>query len=436
MLDKQVHIDEKFTGRAWREMSRMLDLEMPAQTGKQRRRLGFWWFAVFGLLLLMAGAGLVFFGKKAPATAAVPTQPVAGAMFTPPIGAEAPKPTTPDAAKRLPGEAEPSVLPSKPASDFVVENALSPKNAKPEPALATQEKAIANQPILTKTNPPSNDFASQKLAATLPVAPTLEAISTADHEPFSFVKTTTPAPLETTGLRQFDRPENPAPTIATTLKNPFRSGWGLALQGGGMAAVTSPANGLSLEMIAAKSLKNSKLSVEIGLGYSFIQQPLSVVVNEATANDSLRAIVYGTANGADLALEENSGIQTRYSEGLKLHYATFPVQFSYRIGSRFSVKVGLQPGLLLSSQSDFVNGGLLWSKSSASFDSSSASSSNFEVSTIDLAATGGIGFQVSPLVSLQAGYKFGVLDVLPGNHSGDFNRLVHASVRYNLKGKN
>ena len=89
MQDKRIHIDKKFMDQSWAEMRKQLDLEMPVP-GQQRRRFGWWWFGLVGLLLVSAGAGAAFvvWGKKAPATAVKTAQPIAtGASIQPTSGA-------------------------------------------------------------------------------------------------------------------------------------------------------------------------------------------------------------------------------------------------------------------------------------------------------------------------------------------------------------
>ncbi|MCU0348931.1 MAG: hypothetical protein MUC59_18470, partial [Saprospiraceae bacterium] len=298
-------------------MRKQLDEEMPVKEAN-RRRFGWWWFALAGLVLLTAGASLMSWGNDA--VQAVP----------------AAKPTAPSV--KMPLEATHT-------SPIVATNKMESKQSLNEKGNNKSEPIRNKQPLSTKSKAKNNavktpdsiyDFSGMNAAITTLTA---EKVLNNSQNPldnkaefgeakvneFSSLKMPTPSLLESQALVAFNTP-NHIPNIATEAFNPKMSQWHFALEGMGARSINSVAKGGSVHILANKTLKNNKLSIEAGLGYSFIQQPLNVVeVSLAMqggpiTSESNDLVYYGTQENAKFeASSSNGDINTKYKFGLNLH---------------------------------------------------------------------------------------------------------------------
>ncbi len=435
MQDKRLLIDEKFTDQAWSKMSNLLDREMPVQL-ERRRRFAWWWLAALAGFVILAGAGFLFFAKKATVTATAPPQPVAGVVERPSTSnpsipkTEKPLPTNGNATTILPLRHEP-LLVTKNKPDAAIS---MPKQNKSEVIQIVADK----QPIGQSQ---ASDFASQKQTESF-VANSAGFSEIAEvSDPVLASRTISPALLEASDIQVIDF-SVPPPTVSTSIKKLLSTRWGYALEGAGMSTLTSPASGASLMAIAAKPLKNSRLSIETGFGYSYIQQPLTIVVKGTTA-PVFENIGIGSQSNANYGLKDNldsydasNGVVTEYFQALKLHYVQVPVRLRYQISSRISMMIGMESAILLRSDSKYTSGGVLAFDNRNDESSSSASSGSINTSVFDFAASGGLNCRLSKAWSVQLGYKFGLKDVLPNNNYGDYNRMFQAGIRYDFRGKN
>ncbi|MBK9018001.1 MAG: PorT family protein [Saprospiraceae bacterium] len=286
----------------------------------------------------------------------------------------------------------------------------------------------------------ASDFASQKQAESF-VANSASSSEIAEvSDPVLLTRTISPALLEASDMQLIEFPEHPSPAIGVSIKKPFSTRWSYALEGAGMSTLTSPASGGSLMAIAAKPLKNNRLSIETGFGYSYIQQPLTIVVEGTTApvfeNIGLQSNAnYGLKDNID-SYDASTGVVTEYFQALKLHYIQVPVRLRYQISSRISMMIGMESAILLRSDSKYTSGGVLAFDNRNDESSTNASSGSINTSVIDFAASGGLNCRLSKAWSLQLGYKFGLKDVLPNNNYGDYNRMFQAGIRYDFRGKN
>ncbi|MBI5913900.1 MAG: outer membrane beta-barrel protein [Bacteroidetes bacterium] len=428
MQDNRLQIDKKFTDRAWGEMSKMLDGEMPSAP-KRRRYPVWWWLPALLVAALLAGGAAYWFFSKQPAAKLRPDMPVAGAL---PSVRTAPG-NTADFQETAGGAQQPTVGPGSATASSNQPSSSQSGN------FFSSKNQVKNAPSALKNQPPGQSspaFSEQskvegKITVPLETLPPVEGREA----------TAVPGKLTSAEFSLLVFAEKTQPEVASKLPKPASVRW--SFEGSGLSALTSPATGFSGEMIASKSLKNSRLSIESGVGYTFVQQPLSVliennaVVGPTTEINENSLIEYTTkspgAPGFDA--QSNSPSQTWISQGLNLHYASVPVQAAYWIGSRFTVHSGIRAGLLLDSRSDYTDSGILKSFS----NSEQAADDNnprtpFKVSTLDFAAVSGFRYMVSQRLSLGVQYQFGLTDVLPENKNGDFNRLFHFSLRYNLTG--
>lgn len=438
MQDNRIHIDEKFTNHAWGEMSKLLAKEMPVQ-GQPQRRLAWWWFAVLAVGLGLAGTSLWLWGKRVPATAATPAKPVAESKFE---TATEQVPTT--ATTGTNAASENSDLESQP----VLKTAQVSQSA---PIFLHNQRRTITGKIPTQQAEALNKLVDEQPASLgVPKAVTYEMPSTTSAASLSNIeggaigeayKIEAPSQLENAGLHLLTAARIHKPSASSMVIDPFDNNWKIGIQTDALTAITNKAAGFSVKFIAAKSLDNSRLSFETGFGYTYLQQPLQVVVSQYpmgvnSAVDS--EVVYGTDQVKDNqgGFSPQANVRTNYSEGLNLHYVVLPAQASFRLSNRFSVHAGVDAGILLASSSDITNGGLFKrSLELADFSFEAEQRSDIKVSLIDVAATGLIRYFISPALSVHAGYKLGFKDILPNNSVNDFNRFVQIGIRYELRSK-
>ncbi len=416
MQDKSIHIDDKFTDRAWADMRSMLDKEMPMQPEKRRRLLGWWWFALLGIGLV-AGAGYLAFGEKAATKKTIQSKPVASATLSP-IMTES-GPITP------------------PITASIAENVVGSKANKQQTATINFDK----KQDFKKSNTPNSSgielYEDRQLLSE----------KSADYQPFSDMVIVDSLQLETQDLNERTTLENseylallsPVPLIEPAEKDlkvadyfAKKQGWSWALQASALAVPNFSGGGYSLEAVSSKALINNRLSINFGLGYAFLRQPINVFTeNTSSSNDIANEVVYENSGAFVTEAIGLNGISIN-NKLLKLHYLTVPVQFSYRFSKRFSANAGAMVGLLLASKSDYTQDGILGSFAKQNNDLVFGASTFSKVSSIEIAAIGGFGFVCSPNSSLHFDYVHGLTDVLPDNTVGDFNRLIKLGFKYKI----
>lgn len=436
MQDNRIHIDEKFTNHAWGEMSKLLAKEMPVQ-GQPHRRVAWWWFTMLALGLGLAVTGFWFWGKRLPATNTTPAHLVAEGNFE-----TATKQASTAVTGGAPSEKSKfAVLPKKKTAQVSQSASIVSHNQRPSTTglLPTQQAEVMNK-LFDKQPVPLG--ITQAVTSTMPSSTSVASLG--ENERGAIVeanKIEAPSQLEIAESQLLSATSSQLPSVSVMAIDPFANNWKLGIQADALTAVTNKAAGLSVKFLAAKSLENSRLSFETGLGYSYLQQPLQVVVSQYpvglnSAGDS--EVVYGTENVKDNqgGFSPQANVRTNYSEGLNLHYVVLPAQASFRLSNRFSVHAGVDAGILLASSSDITDGGLFKrSLELADFSFDAEQRSDIKVSLIDVAATGGVSYIILPALSLHAGYKLGFKDILPNNSANDFNRFVQLGIRYELSSK-
>jgi Outer membrane protein beta-barrel domain len=422
MQDKRIHFNEKFINHAWEDMRKQLEVEMPVRQ-ERRRWLGWWWLAC--LFLLSAGLGFAAYSKKAANTAAKPTKPIAvGAAPAPNNTANS---ATPVASPIVPGTQRQPIA----NTPFKGKNGNS-NGEKGNPSFTKNSVKIAESAAVNEliTSDGAPFVASQEMTA-------MPAVALSD------ASQTMPENLDLLGAVELKNLAHPSviPTVASQQMS--LSKWRLAIEGTMMRALDRPATGVSAHLLASRPLKMSNLSLQVGLGYTFVQQPLGVELagnSIAGGGNSDEVLVY-YGNDFDregLSSISGSAVRTRYKQGLNLNYLTVPVRLAYSIGNRFTVKMGLEGGLLMASKSDFTNSGFLSNiiqKADEAVDPTFNDKSNsgaIKLASLDFAAIGGIDFRLSPRFSIGTQFKLGLKDIMPLNSIREYNRLLQLGLTYHL----
>ncbi|MEZ4961195.1 MAG: outer membrane beta-barrel protein [Saprospiraceae bacterium] len=439
MQDKEIHIDKKFTDRAWKDMRSRLDDEMP--TGKRRRRFAWWWWPI-GLAVVATGLAYVWYAST-PIPGPAPSDKPAALERVPADLSKTQQPV----AEALP--ASPSNVPSEQAE-------LSfpgTSQQQPPPSIAAQHastaKALASKKPNLEMDAQMPGYqqkllnAIQLSAETFPLAKSEEAGLAEQQPPLRMAEY-----LSNPALAMLD---NPAHFEGKLLEKPIRhpSPVGLSAYAGGMAAPSSAANGLEAGLMAGLPIGHSRFSVEGGAGYALVQQPLYIVVSQGAdpttipTNETADEVFVSIADAEKVSpLEASFNSVTRARESLQMHYANFPLQIRYKVSPRWGLYGGANFGILLASTPGFTGGGLLngfGRKLSDEYDVSVAEASKNSTVTLsryDLSATGGLFYQLSRRLSLHARYQAGLLDLIKSNKEKEYNRFFHLTLRYQLVGKN
>jgi hypothetical protein len=443
MSDKRLHIDKKFTDRAWGEMRRMLDAEMPAGERKRRPPLFWWW--LLAAALLGGSAIAVWQQNRQPQVKPAPAVAAAGLKSQP---AETTNSTV------ATGAPEESVSPTE-----LIENLAVVKKE-------THGAVVAPSFFtLTKTNRAGG--ASERKVATTDVeisqkTPSLSPVVAVPVIAFEGPETTNAGQAATsieparmayamTGLAYAEI----QPLVIPAEKQPDFSAAPVALgrnlsshafYAGASTSFPYGAEGLSAGWLKNFRPAESKWSLETGLGYHFVRQPLNITLVETTdpgpspntpGSDISTTIEYGYDKEvrATSATEE-SAVKTSAYQDLALHYAEMPLLAGWQVRPRLRFQAGITASALLVSAPDFTRGGLI-EKNNGDLDDqlnslADADTTAIEISRFDLATSAGLRYTLTKRLSADFRYQFGLTDALKSNNANDFNRLFRLSLIYRL----
>jgi len=423
MQDKQVHIDEKFTDQAWDEMRKMLDQELPVK--RQRRRFAWWWFTLLvgGTLL---GGTLLWRSQEQQPEPLQPTQnqPVASATL-PPVKEE--------------------------SSDFeATTSALSNEVSEPDQTA----RIVAEKPsTFSNTKKPVRSAKLKtKLSSTLPAtAPHQFVAENSIQSSESIAKIEQQKQVENAAYRAFEQnlmPVLPTKTFdrqsqANKAVKPFLKQCqtcNFALQVSALTLPNFTSGGASVDFLAEKRLFGEKLKLGVGLGYTYLRQPIYTGISygfSSATSDTLGKVIYANANNGAADELFDPAFSNFQSQVLQLHYLQMPVQISYQLTRRFSVNAGGAIGLLLSSKSEYVNNGVLNDLTNLGRAESKylAGAAKSNITLFDFSLFGGLGCQLTKKASLHLDYVHGVKDVITLNRTNDVNRTLKLGLRYQLCGK-
>ena len=433
MQDNRLNISQKMTGQGWAEMSKLLDLEMPVPE-KGKRRFGWWWLALGLSIGLASGVFAVKYftqTEEQPVDLGVPVAVVPGAANS--IAAEENGMQASEDNSMVPLTAETAKKAAK-GSDFSSKKPVTP------PPSATQENAI------TQDVKSSSSITFEKNTLTVPsveMQPVIEKSSNAEPQNPAVVRAAVAEKIAMVSVKPLPIPENPAPGVPSESKTARQGRW--ALYGSGMSSPDANSSGMAAGLMKSLALKKSRFSLEGGIGYAYMQQPLSVIftseegsIAAATTFTDFNTVLGDTRIASGPNAYSNAA---KLLKKLQLHYLEVPLAVSCRITPRFSLKGGVNAAILLNSSSDYTTGGIFsggFNLSSLQKDEAEASfdfngeQPSAKLNHFDLAAAAGFDYRISTRLAAGLGYQFGLLDLIPDNGAGDFNRLFRVTLRYNL----
>lgn len=395
-------IDKAFTNRAWTDMRQLLDREMPT---KERRRFPLWWWAggstavLLTALLVWGLAWQIPFPQKA-----LPKEnnPLEKAPAPAPAGDILP--STPVASVQVPQPAKLSDLrsamektalaaPAQPTSIAKGEG-----NYEPQAASAAPLAELPRQPMAKL----ESKVANPALAALLPLPlPPIQPASIRDAAPIPMLSASNQIP----GFRT------------------------LTFGVHGMYAQRT--DGLGMDISRAFRLGNSRWSLSLGAGYTYLRRELFLLTADSIGQGIPVTFLETNVNYAFQQFQENVFSEalsiTHRRQDIGLHYLELPLTLQWSGTSRFGLRVGVLPALLLAAAPDRASGGLLDhalrnTKAKSSQNMLQGRSKLVPVNNFDFQARGGISYRLTPQLEMALDYHHGLSDVLPDNAVKDRHR--------------
>ena len=444
----RTHFGKASADQGWANMRQLLDKEMPVAEKPKRRFVWWWSFAFAGLMA--AGAAVFYFWEKdempSPETAKPPV-----AVLGNETGKTAKAPIAP--AVEMGGKTvsqntnetvETSEKKSSPAEPFIKKHTAKTSQTTEHQFFTKKENKLP-LPVL----PPIKN-GGKLLSEAAPLITT--SPGTKLETPFpgqaDLVKRVDELPLGTlpTGA-------GPSPLIGVDL--PKQRKTGLSAYTAVLASPKNSGGGFGAGFLAERPIKNSRFSIQAGLGYAGISQPLAVVYSlagyDVTSNGGSQGTAEVTApliedafvvfNGAWSGITVDKIARTvSENDRLLSHYIEIPLGLAYHRG-RWQFFAGANAAVLLASKSDFTSGGIFSDHERGGFFNANnepalESSSSFteKIKAFDFAATGGLGFGLSPHIGIDLRYRAGLVDLVSDNNGNkDYNRFFQASLRYRIR---
>ncbi len=432
MQDNNTHKDKNFTDRAWREMHALLDQEMPVKDKK--RRFAFWWYAGgIAVAASLVGLWLINF----------PQENTAG-------------------------------LNENIAIEKTNENTSHSVQKKKQSMIA--ENTANNKPRIKKSNFNTNKNNGHKIDLNknkniaLVEKPTPQIATSAQPDKtkgqFDFTKKNKthnedlipknknkiPGLITFLPVKKIENDNIAKPEIQVGFDSKKR--YGLIAQGSAYFRIGNSAGGLGATLLADIPVGKNNFSIEAGLGYAYISQPLSYLIetredsNSGSGTSLIEAITevaYSSSTLASFDMSTNNfpgpflGSRTERFDRLDMHYLQLPAMLSYR-AKRMRFSAGAQAGLLLAASGGQFDGSI-FKRAGSSTDqfipigqntvSSPESNRNkSDLSYFDLSAIVGVGYDFSPKYGLNLSYNTGLVDVIKSNSIKDYNRFFQLSMRY------
>jgi hypothetical protein len=423
MENHKTYNTEEFADKAWAEMHKLLDQELPLQN-KDRKRPLFWWF------VLAVALGLLVLGvwwHQNSKSGHVPTPSVQSAVAERGLPAhiqEAKTPEISNSASSLQPQSDPSV------SSF-----------------AKQQKKHSDGGVASDASHKANEGSYLNEPARKIDSLTLQPGETSDVEEaksgngriadLCYLPQLSLSDLYTVEIPNFSIP---------TENTKFRKLPGISLASSGFIGSRAGTSGLGIGLVFHIPGSGSRFSFEFGASYSYQRQPLSVLVPSKTATSG--PVTSTSAGPAIVSFEkldqEAQNLNRNYllvNHDIGLQYFEFPAGVSMKLWPKLELTSGLNFGLLLLSVPEFTRGGLIASNTGKiGLDAdplekqpSSASSFSVELNKMNLSVHAGLQYKFTPRIKIRIGYRYGLSDMIVSNREKDYSRLLQVSAIYRIK---
>ena len=470
MQDKRLHINKKFTDRAWSEMKHLLDQELPTDEKRNKRPL-IWWYTGAAVLAASVVAFFILFNFNTPQNNPENFQ------NTPAVISEYDQKNNIEINENKLMNARNDIEINKNKSTNDQNNIETKINNYPKKAAINfnenknnikKEKIIYENPtnsnfknnIKNTTENPSNIIIEKNIPQKEIIIAGVEQQSTEQKylsEKNSPNKKNDPITTQTPNrhdighltqlpLKKLDNPTHSKPPIVPTKK--FSKSPGLVAYSSSIFNFGRGTNGFDAGVLKKIEFKNKKWWLETGLGYSNLTQSLSYVIEQEVNPASMEAfeVVTDYTYGTNESREDNNGgfsnnqpslILRNSLEKLKLHYLNIPILMNRKFG-RFFISSGIHTDVLLYASNGNTSGGFLQSLNDNKNENADLAPSNHFADRInsepyanfDFSGIIGGGFAFNKNVSAKISYHHGLKDVLKNNFDEDFNRYFQFTLRY------
>ncbi|HFA51728.1 MAG TPA: PorT family protein [Bacteroidetes bacterium] len=491
MQDNKTHIDNKTTELAWQEMKKILDQEMPSE--KHNRRPLFWWYAAgIGLAAGIAAIWLVNF-TPVENTGKTDIAITETNNSLPRINPGKNNNTETDKSliagnnpsrtdfvkKEKPNTSKNNILNKKDNSSIAENTSPSDylKNTKGETTsknnilnkkennkkggvqvnnFATIENINSENKELNILGFPQKTIAGKDLKTSNAAGNNIpekeiQNINKAADGNIPKIKNT--AEIASLPIAEIAPPTGKCPAVPVSKINPENIEL-LVYAAHSFPEINKSGGGIGTGLLASIPLGKSRLSLEAGLGYSYISQPLSYIssISESANIYEPGTLEYNELNDQLLTEIANATYDTndplpsaltvealRPLGNLQLHYLQVPVTLSYRF-KRFRFFGGLQAGVLLKGKNRSFRGGIFGNAGLKSADERVANTSALAqqfypispLSNFEMAANVGLGYDFSKRFGANLSYSTGLSDVIVSNEKKDYNRFYQFTLRYKI----
>lgn len=426
MRRKHNDIDKAFTDRAWSEMKALLDREMPVEN--KREKPVFWWW-LFGALfagLIIGGLGVWYVANGAGNESSSPSE----------------KPVEEHLPPLAPVAAIGQAAASQPAATFT-EGKNGPEKSKSDEHTQPAPPKIAQQ---------ANTLYAAAEETTWPLEPATER---SQHAAESKIESTPSRKtalfpgtlLGLAALREL-RPsaqQAPAPSIPEGNQSNLKiKSFYFAAQ----HSVTAGGYGFAAGIQRHFPVGHSRWMLSLGAGYAYLQRPLFIRQTDTLGTNSALQTGQTEYSFEELNQDElfltTEAVLTLRQQDLAMHYLELPLSVSRSFSRRFGMVAGLTPSVLLATAPDLASGGLFRAGSNFKATEDMAPGNPAEandsatlvpVSGFDLKLNGGMYYRIRPAWKLALTYEHGLVDVLEGNDTKEFHRLLRFGVHYTPSGK-
>ncbi len=419
MRRKNSDIDKAFTDRAWSAMKVMLDREMPVP--EQKKRPVFWWWFSGALIigLILGGAGVWLVGSGGKHQPASPSEnPV-----------EQPLPASAPVAAGV-------SQPENSTSPAFTEGKIADRKKEDEKSGTDRYSLLESD----RTTMPEHPSAALPEAKGQKAAPAEKVF--AEEEPLPHRGLLSAIALEKPHTPKLLRVSGPALSVGSSGRfsaSKIKSFYLAAQQN-----APSVGFGFAVGMQRHFPLGHSRLSLGIGVGYAYLQRPLFIHQTDTlTVTSTLETADedYGFEQINTALFEASGAISTNRRVDLAMHYLELPLTLSRPFGRRFGLTAGVTPSILLATAPDLASGGLFRSTAKAGITPNMQSgnpppfgdaATQVPVSGFDLTLKGGAYYRLSPVWKLALSYEHGLVDVLEGNSTKEYHRLLRLGVHYSV----
>lgn len=437
-------LDEQFVDKAWGEMRALLDKEMPLVPEEKKKKRGFWFFLVAGLLISGSLLGYWLTDRQKE-----DVQPTTVHRMEAPVA-------------NLSTKANPSKSSTTPSTTSTTTTATVSENRINSPATTIIPPSVSNQSIgsgaffekesivtalenqITPLSDPERGLETKTNTSTNPVQPKAELKQV---QPITVPAAI--AMLAPSALNYAVQVDLPAISIEKKKGRFFKR---LGLEMGAISNQFNPLDGYSIGLRKDIALGKGRFALSTGLAYRRHSGSNVLLSNQTYSLDYANFDTAFDPNGSntpnaiglDSLLEANSYLaKVTRQETVRLQYIDLPVRFSYALNKKLRIESGVRASWLISAfrQLETASGrnenfalqgvGNFFAPEADTYRVSEASNTSFR--NLDLAASLGLTYYPTRKIGFSLYYDHGFRSINATDYKGNANRNLHLSAIYFLK---